>query len=318
MNRISRKVLDFIREKSLVSEGDTVYLAVSGGADSVAMALILKDISRILKIKLFIINIEHGIRGRESIEDSEFVLNFAEKTGIPAKSISIDSIAFSKENGMSLEEGARVLRYRTIADFLKNREKSLENVEVDSKINYCLATAHHASDSVETTIFNMVRGTGLKGLSGISPSNSFEGIKIIRPILPLTKEEIENYIKENGFSFRHDSTNDDDEISRNYIRHVIIPSLSKLNERAVSNILECSEKVREASDYFSREAVNILSENKEITDDDASLDTGLINSIDCVLRPYIVFEWLKRNLSSIKDVSSSPKIKMEKIRMEKK
>lgn len=326
MNRISSEILEYVRRKNLIPEGSTVYLAVSGGADSMAMALILKDLERLLKCNLFIINIEHGIRGGESKEDSDFVLNFASDAGIPAVSIPIDSIGFSKQNGMTLEEGARVLRYRTMAEFILKRENKLseqpknsritdvelkDNNTEDCSINipaskkFSLATAHHASDSVETMLFNMVRGTGLKGLAGIRPETEINGIPVIRPILPLTREEIESYLDEKGCAFRHDSTNDDDEISRNYIRHVIVPSFSKVNSNAVSNIFECSEKVLEASDYFSRMAVKAVLENKEKTGNGSIFDASFLFSFDKVLRPYIIFEWLRQNLISIKDVSDS-------------
>lgn len=339
MNRISLKILKYVRENGFIPERCTVYIAVSGGADSMAMALILKDLEKILKCNLFIINIEHGIRGRESVEDSDFVLDFASRSKIPAVSIPIDSIGFSKENGMTLEEGARVLRYRTMADFIfKHEQKSSGNSEscdlqyVESKNNsiekvidepalsgmnsgnskrsnrekkFVLATAHHASDSVETMLFNMARGTGMKGLAGIRPETRINGISVIRPILPLTREEIEYYLKEKQCPFRHDSTNDDDEISRNYIRHVIIPSFSKLNSNAVSNIFKCSEKVLEASDYFSRLAENAVLENSHRTGNVMHFDVPLLLSYDKVLRPYIIFEWLKQNLISVKDISDS-------------
>lgn len=337
MNRVSSEILKYIREKNLVKEGCTVYLAVSGGADSVAMALIFTELSKILKCNLFIMNIEHGIRGVESKEDSDFVLDFASKIRVPAASIPIDSVGFSKENGMTLEEGARVLRYRTMADFILSREHSKteqaqttqsslvetninmnktdaisfsasENDDAGEKSlgeNIVLATAHHASDSVETMLFNMARGTGLKGLSGIRPETEINGIRVIRPILPLTREDIESYLDEKGYSFRHDSTNDDDDISRNYIRHVIIPSFSKLNSRAVSNIFECSEKVLEASDYFSRTAEKAVTENRKLSGNDLRFDVSLLFSYDQVLRPYIIFEWLRQNLISVKDISDS-------------
>ncbi len=225
-----------------VMPNDNIMVALSGGSDSTCLLHLLYSQKDKLNITLSAVNVDHSIRGEESKQDSLFVKNYCEKLGIPLKSYVVDAVKFSSENGYSLEQGARILRYQ-IFEKLLQEDNSLK-----------IATAHHKEDSVETTLFNLFRGTGLKGLSGIQQTS-----KIIRPLLNADKSEILDYLKENDIPFCTDSTNSDEKYSRNYIRQKVLPLISKKFPESINNIYNFSQTAKEEDDYLDMLACKIIS-----------------------------------------------------------
>jgi tRNA(Ile)-lysidine synthase len=197
---------------TLLEEGEGVLCALSGGADSVALLLLLNE----LDVKLCAAHLNHGIRGEEADRDEEFCKKLCAELNVPFVSEKADVPAEAEKNGKGLEETAREIRY-----------EFLNRVACE---NGCtkICTAHHADDNIETVLLHMIRGCGLNGLTGIAPKRG----NIVRPLLTLRKQELVDAVKEKGYTFVHDSTNDQTYNTRNYIRHNILPHIYRLNEGA--------------------------------------------------------------------------------------
>lgn len=214
------KLENTINEFQMLTPNETVLVGLSGGADSVALLLSLKEIG----YKVFACHINHQLRGEESDRDEAFCISLCENLNIKLIVEKIDVITFCKNNKLGIEEGARVLRYETFQKYCENAK---------------IATAHSLSDSLETTLINLTRGTSLKGLCGIPPVRD----NIIRPLISCTRQEIEIYLNEKQQSFITDSTNLSNDYTRNKIRNEIIPKLFDINnslyktyQRTIKNI----------------------------------------------------------------------------------
>ena len=229
------KVKDYIIKNQMIDSGDRIVIGVSGGADSVCLVFVLKELSKELKLELCIVNIEHGIRGDESKTDSAFVKSLSEKLNIPFIGYEIDVPKKSKEMKESIETAARNARYDA---FFKAAKEFGANK---------IAVAHNANDNVETMIFNMARGTSFAGLSGIPPANHM----IIRPLLCLTRAEIERYAEENGLDYVTDSTNFETDYSRNKIRHQVLPKLMEINSEAVTHLTALGNDANEIMEFVN-------------------------------------------------------------------
>ena len=226
---MENKVLRWCRENALFSPGDTVYAAVSGGADSVAMLHVLRALSASLGITLRAAHFDHALRGEESRRDAQFVQALCRSLDIPLTCGEADAAAYAERNGKSIEEAARCLRYAFF--------DSLPGL---------VATAHTADDNAETVLLNLLRGTGLRGLCGIPVRRG----RIVRPMLAVTRPEIEAYLKKNGLSHMEDSTNCEDFCRRNRLRHHVLPLLREENPAFSADVLRTSALLREDEDYL--------------------------------------------------------------------
>ena len=214
---------------SLLPPHTKVLLAVSGGMDSVVMA----DLFYSAKIPAAIAHVNFHLRGDESNRDEQFVEALAAYYHFDYQMQEFDTDQFAKENKLSVQEAARVLRYHWFHDLLVQKNK--EN-------NYALiATAHHANDSIETMLINFFRGTGISGMHGILPVHE----KIIRPLIFWKQEKLKTYAIEKNLTWVDDSSNESDKYTRNYLRHQLIPSVQKVfpevNENLLANISRFSE-----------------------------------------------------------------------------
>ena len=244
MKKSEEKILSIIDKYNMVSPGDTVVVAVSGGADSMCLLHFFNKFSIKLKLNIICAHVNHGIRGKEAERDEEFVRQYCEKNGIKAVFAHFNVPEIAKENGESEEQCGRRLRY----EFFNSIG---ENVKI--------ATAHNLNDSAETFIFNFARGTGLKGLTGIP----FVRDNIIRPLSVCTREEIEQYLLEENVSFVTDSTNLSDEYSRNKIRHNILPLLTHINKGFLSVFSGCVSSLTDAENYLSSVTKKVFDATKE-------------------------------------------------------
>jgi tRNA(Ile)-lysidine synthase len=208
-----------------IKQGDIVGAAVSGGIDSMVLLDILCNLRTEMNIIIVVFHFEHGIRGENSLKDMRFVVHECEKRGIECVTDREDVIKLSREKGLSIETAAREARYA----FLDAQDAAF------------IATAHHAGDMAETVIMNLCRGSGLAGLCGIPEVRG----RYIRPLLDITREEIKSYASENGVSYVHDSTNDDNAYTRNYVRSEILPRLKSVNQKAVSHIAQTAKLLAE-------------------------------------------------------------------------
>jgi tRNA(Ile)-lysidine synthase len=165
--------------EKFISKNETIAVAVSGGGDSMALLHYMQNNAKKYLFNVIAINVEHGIRGNDSISDTNFVISYCKDNNIPLLTYSVDCVAFAESHKLSLEQAGRILRYQIF------------NQAITDKKCDKVATAHHLQDNVESVLFNLFRGTGLKGLAGID--EQFEN-KIIRPLLDLSKTEIEEYL----------------------------------------------------------------------------------------------------------------------------
>lgn len=217
---MQNRLLKFAREQNLITPGDTVICAVSGGADSVAMLFALYLLREKLGITLEAAHFNHNLRGEESLRDETFVRELCVRYEIPLH-VASGEIRSGKKG---LEAAARDARYA----FLES---------LPGKI----ATAHTADDNAETILMHLVRGTGLKGLGGIAPQRG----KLIRPMLGITRREVEDFLAEWHLPHVEDSTNETDAFLRNRLRHHVMPLLAAENPRIAENLSQMALRLRE-------------------------------------------------------------------------
>lgn len=236
-----RKVLETILRYHMLSPGQTVLAAVSGGADSVCLLTVLKQLEEKLQIHLSAVHVEHGIRGEESLGDAHFVQQLCESYGVPLTVRYIRVVELAEMSKRTLEEEARLQRYRIFRD-------TARQLKADR-----VAVAHNRKDQAETVLWNLVRGSGIRGLAGIRPVRSLEeDILVVRPLLEVSRQQIESYLQERGIGFRTDRTNLDPSITRNRIRLQILPDMEKLNSCAESHIAETAESLAQIEDYLEK------------------------------------------------------------------
>ncbi len=232
---------------SLIQNNQTIAVALSGGKDSMCLLHELLAVKDRLNLTIKAINIDHGIRGEESESDSLFVKNQCEKLGVPLAFYKVEAVTFSKENGYTLEQGARILRYDIFDKLLS--EKFADKI----------ATAHHKSDNFETVLFNIFRGTGLKGLGGIPKMRN----GYIRPLLNLSKAEINDYIIKNNIPFVEDSTNFDSDYTRNYIRNELSPKILDKFPSAEDSVYRLSKIAKEEDEFLDSLAGSYIKKENE-------------------------------------------------------
>lgn len=274
----------FILESGMLRQKESVTVGISGGADSVCLFLQLYKLKEKLGIELKAVTVEHGIRGDESEKDAEFSKKFCEERGIPCRIVHVDAPKRAAEKGISLEEAARQLRY----------EAFFENTDPGDTI----ALAHHLEDQAETVIFHMIRGSGVRGLTGMRAETEVNGRHLIRPLLFATKQEITAELTREGISWCTDSTNADINYARNRIRAVIIPELMQINAGAVRHICEAADDVGKMYDGFFEEETEYLTAN----DTGKGLDCTALRNTDDYTRGMVIMEYLRQHLKSIKDV----------------
>lgn len=249
---MKNKVLNYIRENKMLVAGESVVIGVSGGADSMCLLHIMESIGRELKLKLMVVHIHHGIREKTADRDAAFVKEYCENKGIVCYVKRADVPALSKEWGMSEEEAGRKVRYDAFNEAL--------NTLGGGKI----AVAHNADDSAETVLLNLFRGSGIKGMAGILPVRG----AVIRPVLCLTRKEIEEYNDLNNVKYVHDETNFVAEYTRNKLRLNIMPAIKEsINKRASEHINMTGQNLAQIDDYMEsqcdRAFGDIVTEYKE-------------------------------------------------------
>ena len=237
LQKIQRKM----EELNMVAPGDVVLAGVSGGADSVCLLMLLKELTQVMDFSIEAVHVEHGIRGTESLQDEQFVVELCARLDVPLTCIKVDVPRYVEQLGMSVEEAARKLRYEAFA-------------QLAGKKNAKVALAHHMEDNAETILFQMLRGSSLNGLCGMQPVRYDEdGIAYIRPLLHVHREEIEEWLLQRGQNYCIDSTNAELEYSRNYWRNRVLPQLGQINEQAVEHINGTAGRLRDIWDYLEQE-----------------------------------------------------------------
>lgn len=233
------KINGFSAKYNMLPYGASVVCALSGGADSVCLMFCLKLLSVNSRFEVEALHINHSIRGEESDGDEEFCRRLCAQLDVPFTSVRVDAPAYAKEYSLSLEESARKLRYKCFHEHSQGK---------------IIATAHNADDNLETALLNLSRGSGITGISGIPPVRD----NIIRPLLTVTRAEIECFLKENNLSFVTDSTNLSDDYTRNKIRHSIVPLLAEINPSVVKSFINSSDALREENSFIADETLKAL------------------------------------------------------------
>lgn len=241
------KILDFIKKHKLIEAGQVIGVGVSGGIDSMCLLHFLNENREKLDIEVVGIHINHGIR-EESDDEARFVVEKCKEMGVRVYKFTIDSPKLAKDRKVSLETAARDGRYAVFESLIKR--------DVIDKI----ALAHHQSDQAETILMHIFRGCGVSGAKGMEPQR--DGI-YIRPMLPVSKQEIEEYASINNIDFVEDASNKDITYARNYVRNVIMKDVLKKWPNAIEAINNFANAVSEDNDYIKSR----LDTNSLIVDD---------------------------------------------------
>lgn len=231
-------------DKILLNHGETIAVALSGGKDSVCLLHLLLSVKDELSLTIKAVHVNHSIRDGEADRDEEFCRSLCENLGVELIVKTVDAPTFSKANSLSLEQGARVLRYEVFANLISDGFAQK------------IATAHHKNDNFETVLFNLFRGAGISGLGGIKAVNNF----IIRPISQLSRQNVENYLLENNLESVEDSTNLDTSYTRNFIRNELVPKIVERFPEAVESCYRLSKIASEEDAFLNELALSSLKE----------------------------------------------------------
>jgi len=283
------KVLAYIRNYHMIEAGDCIIAGVSGGADSVCLLFVLMELRKKLDFSLEAVHVEHGIRGAESLGDAGFTERLCKENGIPCRIYTCDVPGRARGERLTLEEAARKCRYE--AFFLACEGKK------EAKI----AVAHNQDDQAETILWNLARGTGLRGLCGMRPVNG----RILRPLLCVSRREIEAYLKERGQRFRTDSTNLSDAYTRNRIRRQILPAMEEgLNMQARVHIAEAGERLLRAQEYLEKLAEEKARRISDVWEGEIRISAEGFLAEERVMQEAMLRIWMERLGGGLKDVGA--------------
>ena len=281
----------YVKAHQMLNKGETVVTGFSGGADSTALLLLLLELSETMGFSLIAVHVNHGIRGAEADADEAFAEHFCRERNISflAKNVNVPEACL--KTGESEEEAARRLRYEILCDTA--REK-----------NGVVAVAHHRDDNAETVLLNLIRGSGVKGLSGIQPVNRMHGVNVIRPLLSFSKEELEGFLRKNEIAFCLDATNEDPSYARNRLRKCVMPELRTINKRAAEHICESAAALSEAEDFLEKETQKALAEAVSFTPEKAGISVSMLQQKDPVLQKRVILSAIAQMAGSRKDLSA--------------
>ncbi len=229
------KVRAYAVENHMFQKGDGVVVGVSGGADSTALFVLLSEMGEEWGLALHVVHVHHGLRGGEADEDEAFVRKMVEGRASSYRLVKEDVRGLAHDEGLTLEEAGRLVRYKAFHHRME---------EVGGRK---IAVAHNQNDQAETVLFQLCRGSGLRGLTGMAPVTG----AVVRPLLCADRGEIEGYLRDRGVRHRQDSTNADDAYTRNRIRNQAIPLLeSSVSQGVVGHIARAAGLLRECQEYI--------------------------------------------------------------------
>ena len=287
-----QKVQKYINELNMVSPEDRILIGVSGGADSIALLMVMHALYKDTSVTLEVVHVEHGIRGEESKRDETFVTDLCKKMGITCHVETVDVPGYCKRTGCGMEEGARILRYQEFSNLAKC---------MDAKV----AVAHHMEDNVETILFQMARGSALAGMCGMQPMRTKDdGVTYIRPFLSIHRGEIEAYLMEHGQAYCVDSTNAQLDYSRNQLRHKVLPELNKVNEQATAHIHAAAESLSQIRDYLEQELQSKWDVCVKQTKNECSVNRKELLSLHPALQKEMLHRVIATLAGSSKDISA--------------
>lgn len=294
--KTEQKVLNFIDSQKLINAGDKILIALSGGPDSVFALYFLNKYKKRFKIEIAAAHLNHKLRGIDSHKDEKFCKDLCGHLKVEFISNEIDIKKLKKENRKSIEEIARIERYKFF-------DYAAAKIHADK-----IVTAHNQNDNTETVLLNLIKGTGLKGITGIPVRRE----KIIRPFLCLTKEEILQYLKNSKIIFRIDKSNRENEYQRNILRNKIIPRIkSELNHSVDNAIFRTSSNLRELSSIITKQTEIYFKEFVEQDKDSQKINLNLFKKVETLFVDEVIKLSLEKFLRT--DITSKDIEKIKKI-----
>ncbi|NLJ87278.1 MAG: tRNA lysidine(34) synthetase TilS [Epulopiscium sp.] len=283
-----KRIDNIIKKFNMIDKEDKIVVGVSGGADSICLLHILKELSKDYPFEITAVHVNHGLRGKEADEDESFVRDICRQWDISFNAFHIDIKEEAKRRKSSEEEAGRKARYEIF-------EKLRKEINANK-----IAVAHNMNDQAETVLMQLFRGSGMKGLAGIPLIRA----NIIRPLLAVSREEIEDYCKNNHIPFRQDSTNVLNIYTRNKIRNELIPLIKEnFNPNIVGSLYNLAHLLREEDDYLESIAQESFKQVlKEKNTDYIVLDNNIFNSYNIVIQRRLLRIAIKELIGNIKDI----------------
>ena len=275
LNFFEATALNTIKKYNMIEENDKIVVGLSGGADSSVLLTVLKKLSDKIGFTVCAAHLNHGIRGDEAKRDMEFSKDLSERLNIDFYQKTVNVPEYASKNHISEELAGRKLRYEFFDELCRKHGFNK------------IAVAHNKNDSAETILFNLIRGSGSKGLCGITPVNN----NVVRPLIETSREEIEQYAKENSINFVTDSTNYCDIYSRNILRNNVISQFKRINENAVNNIIRCSDILFSENEFMTEYAksLNLL----QFADNKILLNREKFDAQHIAVKRILVIEAIK-------------------------
>ncbi len=260
MKSFEKKIQETLMDQSLVRHGDHLLVGLSGGPDSLSLIHVLNKMKKEWQWTLYAVHVNHQLRGAAAEEDQCFVKSYCEKNGIHLWSEKKDCRSFAEEEKLTLEESGRVLRYQ-----IYDQEAQALETQGIPKEKIKIVLGQNKKDQAETLLFRLIRGTGLRGLTGIpSHRKSEKGYEIVRPLLNLTRKEIQAYCEKEGLEPRWDQSNENPQFTRNKIRGALIPFLEQhFNPGIEEALIRLRENVIADQSYLDLRAKEIFEETVE-------------------------------------------------------
>ena len=292
---MKKKTREYIERFHMVTPGDGVLVGLSGGADSVCLLHLLWCLKEEMGITLRALHVHHGLRGAEADRDAEFSGRFCEQLEVPFQIVRIDAAAEAAASGISVEEAGRQARYRIL-------EEEAGRWEAESGYPVVVAVAHHGDDNAETILHNLFRGSGLRGLGGIPPVRG----RIIRPLLYSSRNQILGYLKAEGLSWTEDSSNGENDYTRNRIRNELLPFLTEeINAQAVAHILQAGERIGQADRHFESLADSWLDiHGKQRGTEEYRLAAAALAAEEEIVQGYILRQAFRRLSCPLRNITS--------------
>lgn len=291
------KVTQYIKKQHMLKPGDHIVVGLSGGADSVCLLLVLVELKEEYQLALHAVHVNHQIRGEEAEKDEVFSKELCRKWNVPYSVVTENVPALAKRMGLTEEEAGRNVRYQAfthLAEALEQEKKAAGKVKI--------AVAHHKNDQAETMLHHLCRGTDVAGLAGIPAVRG----RIIRPLLCVTRGEIEAYLRENRQSYQTDTTNLLEEYTRNRIRRQILPHLETLiNPNAVEHIAMTAESLREVADFMEQTSKQIYEEAVTVTEEGAELALPIFEKQHPVMKRWVIKKILEELSGTHKNIEKT-------------
>ena len=290
---IVQRVISFMNKYNMISKHDLVAAGISGGADSLCLFWMLLEYRKRVPFDLIVVHVNHLIR-KEAGEDAAFVKAICDRENIPFYLKETDVGKLAKMQHLSEEEAGRKVRYEAFREALELYKKR-ENTTCK------IAVAHHQGDSAETMLFHLFRGTGLYGMTGILPVNE----NIIRPLLLISRGEIEAYLKKRGQDWCIDCTNEEDTYTRNKIRHHILGYANReINQKATEHVAKAAYQIAALREYLDYEIEKIMKETAKAGADFISIDIEKLKLYPEFLQGQFVLNVIDKVIPGRKDIGS--------------